>query len=65
MVTLKVTQSTLVFHHVPNPKEALAAISKTLGPGGKVLIVDFVPQPKEIKEAWMRKMRVRCLVSAR
>jgi ubiquinone/menaquinone biosynthesis C-methylase UbiE len=37
----------LVLHHVPEPEKALAEVSRTLKPGGRLLLVDMLPHDRE------------------
>ncbi len=40
----------MVLHYLPSPEEALAEFARVLKPGGRAIIVDFVPHDAE----WMR-----------
>ena len=37
----------MVLHHVPEPQQALAEVSRVLKPGGRVLVVDMLPHDRE------------------
>jgi hypothetical protein len=50
------SQSSLVYHHVPNPLATTLALAKSIRPGGKILVIDFEPMNQQQNDHIMRAM---------